>query len=56
MLDGTENGEQTGDRIDEHSSLLAVAGGRRKETVEREGRIVKASFYAVQVFYSFFIM
>lgn len=39
----------------EHSSLLWV-GGRRKESVEREGRIVKAAFYAVQVFYSFFIM
>jgi hypothetical protein len=31
-------------------------GGRKREGVEREGKIVKAAFYAVQVFYSFFIM
>ena len=41
--------------IDEHSSLLLV-GGRRKESVEWEGKVVKAAFYGVQVFYSFFIM
>jgi hypothetical protein len=31
-------------------------GGRKRDSVEREGKIVKAAFYAVQVFYSFFIM
>jgi solute carrier family 31 (copper transporter), member 1 len=54
MVGAFGNGED-GHEHDEHSSLLLV-GGRRKENVEREGRIVKAAFYAVQVFYSFFIM
>ena len=37
-------------------SLLLVVGRDQKERVERTGTIVKAALYAVQVFYSFFIM
>jgi hypothetical protein len=36
----------------ERSSLLGFAGGQP----EKQSRIVKAAFYGVQVFYSFFIM
>ncbi|KAK6432007.1 copper transpport protein [Oleoguttula sp. CCFEE 5521] len=38
----------------ERSSLLWVGQGRSAE--EQTGRVVKAAFYGVQVFYSFFIM
>nr|OQO30581.1 hypothetical protein B0A51_01207 [Rachicladosporium sp. CCFEE 5018] len=38
----------------ERSSLLWVGQGRGAE--EQTGRVVKAAFYGVQVFYSFFIM
>jgi copper transporter 1 len=39
----------------ETSSLLGV-GRDGKELAERKGKLVKAALYAVQVFYSFFIM
>ena len=39
----------------ETSSLLLVGRDSRRE-VERRGKIVMAVLYAVQVFYSFFIM
>nr|OQO26427.1 hypothetical protein B0A51_04949 [Rachicladosporium sp. CCFEE 5018] len=38
----------------ERGSLLWVGQGRSAE--EQTGRVVKAAFYGVQVFYSFFIM
>lgn len=41
-------------RVNETSSLLAVSN--TKVSVERRGLIIKAVLYAVQVFYSFFIM
>jgi copper transporter 1 len=39
---------------DESSSLLRT--GSRRQAAERSSEIVKAALYAVQVFYSFFIM
>jgi len=39
----------------ESSSLLSV-GRDDKTTAERKGMLIKAALYAVQVFYSFFIM
>lgn len=39
---------------DERSSLLATGSSVKAE--EQKGKIVKALFYGVQVFYSFFIM
>ena len=39
----------------ETSSLLGL-GRDSKESAERKGMLVKAALYAVQVFYSFFIM
>ncbi|KAF2234440.1 ctr copper transporter [Viridothelium virens] len=38
----------------EASSLLYP--GRTKASAERKSKVIKAAFYAVQVFYSFFIM
>lgn len=42
-------------RINEISSLLSPGKDARTSAVQR-GIIIKAAFYAVQVFYSFFIM
>ncbi|KAF2674668.1 Ctr copper transporter [Microthyrium microscopicum] len=42
------------DQFNESSSLLAVGSARPQ--AERTSEIVKAALYAVQVFYSFFIM
>ena len=42
-------------RVNEASSLLA-AGRDSKKSAERQAMLVKAALYAVQVFYSFFIM
>jgi solute carrier family 31 (copper transporter), member 1 len=42
-------------RINESSSLLLV-GKDSKKAAQRNGTFVKAALYAVQVFYSFFIM
>ena len=47
--------------VDDHDDRretdgLLRLGSNRKESVKREGKIIKALFYAVQVFYSFFIM
>lgn len=42
------------DGTGESSSLLW--SGRNAVEAERQGRVVKAGLYAVQVFYSFFIM
>lgn len=36
----------------ERSSLLGLSGVQQ----EKQGRIIKAAFYGLQVFYSFFIM
>merc|ERR1712098_123317 len=44
-----------GSRINEISSLLSP-GKDARSSAEQRGTIVKAAFYAVQVFYSFFIM
>jgi hypothetical protein len=41
--------------VNESSSLLPT-GNDAKTSVERRGVILKAALYAVQVFYSFFIM
>lgn len=38
------------------SSSLLLVGRDSKQRAERTGTIVKAALYAVQVFYSFFIM
>jgi solute carrier family 31 (copper transporter), member 1 len=43
-----------GDDADESSSPLWV--GNRRQSVEKQTDIIKAMLYAVQVFYSFFIM
>jgi hypothetical protein len=40
--------------ISESSSLLRL--GTQREKVERSSQMIKAALYAVQVFYSFFIM
>lgn len=40
----------------ESSSLLLIVGKDSKLAFERRGRIVMAILYAIQVFYSFFIM
>ncbi|EXJ81096.1 hypothetical protein A1O3_07384 [Capronia epimyces CBS 606.96] len=42
-------------QLNESSSLLVV-GRDSKASAERQGTIIKAALYAVQVFYSFFIM
>ena len=42
------------DNRSEASSLLWV--GRNAQSVEKQTKMVKAAFYALQVFYSFFIM
>jgi hypothetical protein len=42
------------DTNEERSSLLWA--GNAAEAEEKTGRLVKAAFYGVQVFYSFFIM
>lgn len=42
------------DGTTERSSLLA--SGSSAPAKEKEGKVVKAAFYGVQVFYSFFIM
>jgi len=41
--------------MNESSSLLVV-GRDSKAAAERKGAVIKALLYAVQVFYSFFIM
>ncbi|KAK3648768.1 copper transpport protein [Elasticomyces elasticus] len=43
------------DGRDERSSLL-WATGSTAQAEEKKGKVIKAAFYAVQVFYSFFIM
>ena len=40
----------------ESSSLLLVVGRDSKLAFERRGKIIMALLYAIQVFYSFFIM
>lgn len=42
------------DEVGEHSSLLWL--GQRAGNAEKKIKMIKALFYAVQVFYSFFIM
>jgi hypothetical protein len=42
-------------RVNESSSSLLV-GKDSKKAAQRNGNLVKAALYAVQVFYSFFIM
>ncbi|EHY59202.1 copper transpport protein [Exophiala dermatitidis] len=42
-------------QVNESNSLLVV-GRESKAAAERQGTIIKAALYAVQVFYSFFIM
>jgi solute carrier family 31 (copper transporter), member 1 len=42
-------------RVNESSSSLLV-GTDSKKAAQRNGTLVKAALYAVQVFYSFFIM
>jgi copper transporter 1 len=42
------------DQANEHSSLLAP--GSSVGAQEKQAKVVKAAFYGVQVFYSFFIM
>lgn len=45
------------DDVQESSSLLRPErDARNKDTTPDSGKLVKAAFYAVQVFYSFFIM
>jgi hypothetical protein len=46
--------ESEGARQDESSSLLWV--GTPRQRASRKSEVVKATLYAVQVFYSFFIM
>lgn len=46
---GTDDGED-----EEGRSLLRL--GQSQTGVEQKARLAKAAFYAVQVFYSFFIM
>lgn len=43
-------------RVGEQSSLLRWSIGKSKGEAESRSKIIKALFYAVQVFYSFFIM
>jgi len=50
-----ESSANTKDGADESSSLLGPAG-RNGGKAEQQQRMVKAVLYAVQVFYSFFIM
>jgi hypothetical protein len=40
----------------EHSSLLFTGAGKTTREAETRVKVVKAALYAVQVFYSFFIM
>ena len=42
-------------QVNESSSLLST-GKDARSSAERRGLIIKAALYAVQVFYSFFIM
>ncbi|KAI9806826.1 MAG: hypothetical protein M1833_002483 [Piccolia ochrophora] len=49
-----ENGVVAPDDLGESSSLLSA--GRNGRGNQRDGKSVKAALYAVQVFYSFFIM
>lgn len=42
--------------VGEQSSLLRWSTGRTRGQAEGRTRLIKALFYAVQVFYSFFIM
>ena len=51
----TETGQDQAPGVNESSSLLRT-GNEAKTTVERKGTVVKAALYAIQVFYSFFIM
>jgi hypothetical protein len=48
------SGAEVGSEVNEQSSLLYP--GRNVRESERNAKIVKAFLYAVQVFYSFFIM
>lgn len=48
LVDGTPSRE--------HSSLLFTGAGKTTREAETRVKIVKAGLYAVQVFYSFFIM
>lgn len=43
-------------RLDDADELDLRRAGRERERAERTFKVVKAGFYAVQVFYSFFIM
>ena len=49
----TRQGQSRG--VSESSSLLRT-GNEARTSVERKGTVIKAALYAVQVFYSFFIM
>ncbi|KAL1963372.1 hypothetical protein VTN77DRAFT_8388 [Rasamsonia byssochlamydoides] len=51
---GTAIGSVTGNDAHETSSLLV--GRDSKRALERRGKLVMAALYAIQVFYSFFIM
>lgn len=44
--------------LDERSSLLGLGGGGggARSAQDKKAQLVKAAFYGVQVFYSFFIM
>ncbi|KAK3072614.1 copper transpport protein [Teratosphaeriaceae sp. CCFEE 6253] len=50
LMDAPADGGERGER----GSLLWAGSSARAE--EKKGRVVKAALYAVQVFYSFFIM
>ncbi|KAF7508339.1 hypothetical protein GJ744_009330 [Endocarpon pusillum] len=52
-MDRTPNGQDDGAH---ESSLPLLVGKDSKKTAQRNGTLVKAGLYAVQVFYSFFIM
>jgi hypothetical protein len=52
---GAENRQGQPSALNESSSLLST-GNEGKINIERRGTLVKAALYAVQVFYSFFIM
>lgn len=51
--DGDDGGDDDGAGRDRGSFLWSGKGAGRQE---KKVRLVKAAFYAVQVFYSFFIM
>ncbi|KAF3162637.1 hypothetical protein TWF225_006720 [Orbilia oligospora] len=42
--------------VDESSSLLPGREGPGGTTIQKDGQLIKALLYALQVFYSFFIM